>query len=128
MVRTALREGAGGRPIDEGVRTRGVAVRDKLVPVAVIRTILHQRKFAFIDVECIPAATIHDGNRIEGLRVQDTDPLGSLHDRNTGVGEITGSHPTHPTVLSRPNLNKGPSMGFIDVVSRRIPLGLVIAG
>ena len=127
MMRTTLRKGAGGRAVDEGVRTRSVAVCDELVPVAVIRAILYQTKFAIIDVECIPATTVHNGDWIQGLAVQHADPLGSLHQRNTGVGEITGSHPTHPTVLSRLNLNKGPGMGFIDIISRQIFLGLIIA-
>ena len=92
-------------------------MRDELVPVAVIRTVFHQRKLTIIDVECVPAATIHNGNRIEGLTVQHTDPLGPLLQRNTGVGEITGSYPPHPTILGRPNLDKVPGMGFIDIIS-----------
>ena len=73
MMRPTLREGTGGCTVDERVRTRGVAVRDELVPVTVIRTILHQTKLTIIEVECIPAATVHNGDRIKGLAVQHTD-------------------------------------------------------
>ena len=117
MMRAALREGTGGRPIDESVRTGGVAVRDELVPVAVIRAIFHQTKLTIIDVKRIAPTPRHLRDRIQRLAVQHADPLRPLHQRNAGVGEITGSHPPHPTVLSRLNLNKGPGMGFIDIIS-----------